>query len=131
MPERDPFDEIEAFYETYLDTFSAGDLPALDPMFEYPYLLSDAEGVREIPDSGLYRSIIDSFQGTGYARSRFDSFRKLRMGHDRAMVFVDYTRVRQDGSIMKTAKGAYILRHRPDGWKIVAMFDNFGGQGRD
>ena len=51
----------------------------------------------QVVNSDFYRSIFDGFKGSGYAKSRSDSFRKFRMGQDGAMVIVDYVRLRADG----------------------------------
>jgi ketosteroid isomerase-like protein len=126
MPARDPFDDIEAFYEPYRKAVYTCDMAAIDTMFEYPYMISDADGIREIPNSDLYRQACAYFKSIGAAGSNFDSFRKLRMGRDGAMVMLRYTRVHTDGSVLKKGRATYFLRHRPDGWKFVGIIDEFG-----
>ena len=123
----DPFDDVEAFYGPYREAFHSGDMAAVDALFEYPYLLSNADGVREVDNSDFYRGLFDNLKSGGWTGSRFDSFRKLRMGKDGAIVMVEYSRLRADGSVMNGGRAAYVLRHRPDGWKLVGILDGFGG----
>jgi ketosteroid isomerase-like protein len=127
MAEVDPFDDVEAFYGPYRKAFHSGDMAAIEALFEYPYVLSNPEGVREIHDSSFYKALFDKLKGGGWIGSRFDRFRKLRMGKDGAIVMVDYSRLREDGSVMNSGSAAYVLRHRPDGWKLVGILDGFGG----
>jgi ketosteroid isomerase-like protein len=126
MPTPDPFDEIEAFYEPYRKAVYTSDIAALDNMFEYPYLHSDATGSREVPNIEVFRATCESLRTSGAAGSNFDTFRKLRMGKDGAVVMLKYTRMHKDGSVMRTGRATYFLHHRPDGWKFVGIFDEFG-----
>ena len=126
MAQHDPFDEIEDFYKAYGRAFNAADLPAIDAMFEYPYLLTNAEGSRQVENSDFYRSLLESLKKAGWAGSRVENFQKIRMGKDGAIIIVDYMRLRADGSELNGNRAAYLLRHRADGWKLVGIVDGYG-----
>ena len=127
----DPFDTIEAFYERYGEAFNTGDLVAIEAMFDYPWLLSSAAGVRQIEadadPSAFYATLLASLRQRGWARSTVESFAKFRMGVDGALIAVDFARLRDDGSVLETGRAGYFLRDRPDGWKIAAIVDGLGG----
>jgi ketosteroid isomerase-like protein len=127
MTDHDPFDDIEAFFGPYSAAFRSGDMAAIDALFEYPYLLSNADGTREVANSDFYQSLHDKLKGKGWVGSRFDSFRKFRSGQDGAIVVVDYSRLRPDGSVLNGGRAAYVMRHRADGWKLIGILDDFPG----
>ena len=126
MTGQDPFDELDAFYEAYGKAFTGADVAAIDAMFEYPYLLTNAEGSKQVEDVGFYRSLLDHLREVGFAGSRVSNYQKIRMGKDGAIIIVDYMRLRADGSELNGNTAAYLLRHRPDGWKLVGIVDGFG-----
>jgi hypothetical protein len=121
--EADPFDAVEAFFDLYLKAFYSGDAAAIDAVFEYPCVLGAGGAVSEIRDSMFYLDVLERFKAMGCVASRYESFRKFRSGQDGAMVLADYARLRADGSVINTSRGAYLLRHRPEGWKLVGMLD--------
>ncbi len=125
MAEHDPFDDIDAFYQAYGKAFTAADVAAIDAMFEYPYLLTNAEGSRQVDDMGFYRSLLEHLKTVGFAGSRISNFQKVRMGRDGAIIIVDYMRLRADGSELNGNRAAYLLRHRADGWKLVGIIDGY------
>jgi hypothetical protein len=126
MATRDPFDEIEGFFGSYIEAFYSGDPASLDALFEYPCVFSTPESVGTLENSDVYREVSESFRRSGIVTTRYDSLRKIRMGQDGAMVLAEYSRLRADGSVVSRGSGAYVLRHRPDGWKLIAMLDGFG-----
>jgi len=109
----DPFDELEAFYKAYRTAFDAADVEAVDKMFEYPYLLTNAQGSRQVENSDYYRSLLEQLKRAGWAGSRIANWQKIRMGKDGAIIIVDYMRLRADGSELNGNRAAYLLRHRP------------------
>ena len=126
MAQHDPFDDLDAFYAAYGKAFTAADIAAIDAMFEYPYLLTNAEGSRQVEDVEFYRALLDHLKTVGFAGSRVSNYRKIRMGRDGAIIIVDYMRLRADGSELNGNTAAYLLRHRPDGWKLVGIVDGYG-----
>ena len=123
---RDPFDEVDDFFRPYRDAFQSADMAAIDALFEYPYVISNADGIREVKDSAVYKSQRAKIETNDWLDTRFDRFRKFRMGKGGALVLVDYARVKADGSVFHTGSFAYMLRHGPDGWKMVGILDEFG-----
>jgi hypothetical protein len=126
MPDRDPFDALEDFFGPYREAFHSGDMAAMNALFEFPYVLSNADGLREVKDSSVHKSQRDKLKGKEWIGTRFDRFRKFRMGKSGAMVLVDYSRLNPDGSVWTSGSAGYLLRHGEGGWKLVGILDEFG-----
>ena len=126
MSAHDPFDDLDGFYEAYGKAFTAADVATIDVMFEYPYLLTNAEGSKQVENVEFYRSLLEHLKQVGFAGSRVSNYKKIRMGKDGAIIIVDYMRLRADGSELNGNTAAYLLRHRADGWKLVGIVDGYG-----
>lgn len=132
MPQDELSDELDAFFAAYSDAFAARDLAAIDALFEYPFVVLNADGAREVEDLEFYRDLLDQFQGSEWATTRVEKVQKMRMGKDGAILRIEYTRLRADGSKLTGSNlpfengSAYLLRRRDDGWKIVGLVDRHG-----
>jgi hypothetical protein len=129
----DPFDAVEDFYRAYTAAFAARDLAALEALCEYPMALSDVAGARQIVDGEFYRSLMERFDTSSWAKTEISAARKLRMGADGAIFFLEFVRSDAEGRELPPdelafPRGcAYFLRYRSGGWKLVGLADRLVG----
>ena len=123
-------DEIDHFYNAYGRAFATCDLEALEALCEYPILVADAEGGRQITAPSFFRSLFERFRDSTWATTRVDRISKLAMGGDGAVLIIEFARLREDGTELGAAElpfhrgCSYFLRRRDDGWKLVGLTEH-------
>ncbi|MFC3173937.1 hypothetical protein ACFOD9_06710 [Novosphingobium bradum] len=132
MPATELQDDIDRFYSDYGRAFTARDLAALGALCEFPLLLADSAGIRQIEDAGFFSGLFERFARSTWATTRIDGTSKFAMGEDGAMLTIAFTRLREDGSELAPEEipfprgCSYFLRRRGNGWKLVGLAEPIG-----
>jgi ketosteroid isomerase-like protein len=116
--------EIEAAYQAYMDSFNNGDGEAFVRTFGYPNVFLIKEfGIKLVHAdaramSSFYETLMASLKERGWARTTVDECEVTLLTDDLALVFADFTRYREDGSVLEPGRAHYTLTRESDAWTI-------------
>jgi ketosteroid isomerase-like protein len=119
-------DELQAFYTSYIDAFNREDIDAFTQTFSYPYAwVTGSQGLRQCAtESDHQRSfgkIMADLKERGWVRSEIDQIKTWPIAEDLAMILVDGTRYKADGSVLERVRACYTLRRDTKNWEIVTL----------
>ena len=118
--------ELEAFYKGYLDAVNHENMGALTELFAFPCgLVSGDGGLVIINNETAHRSFYSKFildlKAQGWVRSGIDRFTAWTLADDLAMVLIDFTRYKADGSVVDAGRACYTLRRDGKVWKMLTI----------
>lgn len=125
--------EIDQFYKRYGEAFAARDLAGVAALCEFPMMLADGDGYRQIEDESFFQSLFDRFDASSWAETRTQGVTTLDLGQDGAVLVMRFTRIRADGTELAAdelpfaRECCYFLRRRADGLKLVGLADPLPG----
>ena len=107
----------------YFDTFNSEELAALDRAFHQPFvvLMGEERLVFE-----KYTNMVDFniIKATGWSYSKINDTNLLYEDSDTAMIHVNFSRYREDDSVLTTQDFTYLLVAANVGWKVKAAFSS-------
>ena len=118
--------ELEAFYQSYIAAFNREDIDAFTDTFAFPYAwITGRHGLSQCASESdhqrSFAKIMADLKGRGWARSGVDQLKTWPLAEDLAMILVDVTRYKGDGSVLERVRACYTLRRDPKDWKIVTL----------
>ena len=107
----------------YFDAFNSEELAALDRAFHQPFvvLMGEERLVFE-----KYTNMVDFniIKATGWSYSKINDTNLLYEDSDTAMIHVNFSRYREDDSVLTTQDFTYLLVAANVGWKVKAAFSS-------
>jgi hypothetical protein len=120
--------EIGKFYGRYIDLFNAGQVAEIQDLFEFPWAMLSAQGPFLVNDReaglALYTKVWGDLKKEAWAATKTDKLEWFAVGADGALLQVDFTRFRTDGSTMMTGRAYYAARRRDGVWHINTIYHN-------
>ena len=119
-------EEIQSSYRRYIDAFNGEDLDELAGFFSFPCgVLSGAHGMSVMKDQAEFVRVFGKMKARlkneGWARTGIDTTHAWPTASDMALMVVDYTRYRDDATVLIRGRVCYTLRRDGGRWKIVTM----------
>ncbi|MGO9059331.1 MAG: hypothetical protein ACLQU2_18380, partial [Candidatus Binataceae bacterium] len=116
--------EMESFYRQYIDAFNAEELTGLAGHFSYPWgLIGGNRGLVVIKDQADFvRSMEktkDFLRNRGWGRTGVDRVHAWPTADNMGLLMTDFTRYREDGSVLERGRACYTVRRDAGAWKIV------------
>ena len=101
--------ELEAFYKGYVDAVNRDDMDTLTELFDFPWALVSGDGglavcKDESDHRRLWSRFIIDLKARGWVRSGTDRFTAWPLAGDLAMVLIDFTRYKPDGSVLEAGR---------------------------
>jgi ketosteroid isomerase-like protein len=118
--------DIQAAYQAYIDAFSNGDVEAFVSAFGYPnaFLVADY-GLTVHHDEPqmreFYHSVVAGLRKRDWARTTVEHLDVNMMAESVAMVVADFTRRRDDDSVLERGRAYYTLGLQAGAWKIWSV----------
>lgn len=118
--------EVEQFYNRYIDGFNREDIDLFMQSFDLPFaVLSGDHGATifadETAQQRFYTQTMIAIQGRGWARSSIDRIKAWPLAENLATLMADITRYKKDGAILERLRAFYTLRNDGKSWKIVTV----------
>lgn len=132
MSESPDVEAIAECYRTFIETFNHADAAAVAGVLGYPYLIGgEGQSPQITPDEPTgkrgFESAFEFMKSVGWARTQIDRLEAVAICGDTGVVYAEFSRFREDGSLLDSGSGNYILRKFGGEWKIVAsIFDDNG-----
>ena len=120
--------EMESFYRRYIDAFNSDELTGLAELFSYPWgSIGGRRGMVVIKDQADFTGAMGKSKAVlrerGWARTGIDTTRAWPTADDMGLLMADFTRYREDGSVLERGRACYTLRRDGGGWKIVTLME--------
>ena len=113
----------EETISNYFDAFNSEELAALDRAFHQPFvvLMGDERLVFE-----KYTDMVDFdiIKASGWSYSAINYTNLLYEDSDTAMIHVNFSRYKEDDSVLTTQDFTYLLVADSVGWKVKAAFSS-------
>ena len=113
----------EETISNYFDAFNSEELAALDRAFHQPFvvLMGDERLVFE-----KYTDMVDFeiIKASGWSYSAINYTNLLYEDSDTAMIHVNFSRYKEDDSVLTTEDFTYLLIAENVGWKVKAAFSS-------
>ena len=105
----------------YFDAFNSEDLAALDKTFDSPFVL--LMGDERIVFKN-YTDMVDfeTIKASGWSHSKINNTNLLYEDSDTSMIHVNFSRYKEDDSVLTTHDFSYLLVADDVDWKIKAAF---------
>ena len=107
----------------YFDAFNSEDLAALDKTFDSPFVL--LMGDERIVFKN-YTDMVDfeTIKASGWSYSKINNINLLYEDTDTSMIHVNFSRYKEDDSVLTTHDFSYLLVAGDVDWKIKAAFSS-------
>lgn len=120
--------EMESFYRQYIDAFNAEELTGLAGHFSFPMgLIGGKRGMVVIKEpADFVRSMgktKDFLRHRGWARTGVDRVHAWPTADGMGLLMTDFTRYREDGSVLERGRACYSVRRDAGAWKIVTLME--------
>jgi hypothetical protein len=114
-----------AVTDAFLASFNACDAPAHAATLAYPHVRLASGRVRIWPDVGeavpaMEQGITALRERAGWDHSEWDHRRVIHAGPDKVHLDVQFTRYREDGSVIGVYPAVYAVVREDDRWLIAA-----------
>lgn len=118
--------ELEAFYKNYIDSFNREDIGAMTRDFAFPWAwVSGGRGLdvcnNEADTRQLFGRVISDIKARGWVRSGIVRLVAWPLADNLGMFVADYTRYKDDGSVLESGRGCYTARRDGKTWKMVTI----------
>jgi hypothetical protein len=119
--------ELEAFYKsTYAAAFGSEDVAAIGECWSYPCaLITGEQGLYQFATGGDFRGMVGKLladlKDRGWVRSEINQLKTWPLAEDLAMMLVDGTRYKADGSVLERVRALYTVRLDNKSWRIVTL----------
>jgi hypothetical protein len=120
--------ELEAFYRQYIAAFNREELTGLAELFSYPWgSIGGRRGMVVIKDEAEFMRTMGkskaALRGRGWARTGIDATHPSPTADDMGLLIADFTRYREDGTVLERGRACYTLRRDDGGWKIITLME--------
>ena len=125
MVDDDPVEGAMAVTGAFLDTFNAGDAAAHAATLAYPHVRLASGRVRLWQDAAeavpaMAAGMAALRQRAGWHHSEWDHRRVIHAGPVKVHLDVQFTRYREDGSVIGVYPAVYAIVREDDSWLIAA-----------
>lgn len=117
---------LKALYRTYILAWNARDLDTYCGLFAFPVAIGG--GGREpdiVPDLAAWRARthgnLEALAARGWSTSTIGALHVGVMAADTAIITVDYTRLKEDGTWIEGGTSNYVTRKLNGEWKMVGL----------
>jgi ketosteroid isomerase-like protein len=116
---------IEQAYRDYVAAFNREDSAGVAAVLDYPIMVEGGNSrPTTIADAAGYRQMIErvfaEFKQLGWVRSQIDRLQAFPTAGDTGVLLADFSRWRDDGSLIVAGSGHYVMRKGTGGWRIIA-----------
>lgn len=126
--EKQIVEAVTGFFHRYNDAFNREDYAGFLDSFHYPNTWVHprfgvmVNGTREELERG-HAFVMSQFKERGWAHTRADAVQVWVMAPTLALMIVDKTRTKKDGSVLDKARHCYTVRDDGSGWRIVVAVE--------
>lgn len=116
--------ELEAFYKSYAAAFTRGDVAAASECWACPSAFITGRGLDHYATERDIQRMLGKYIADLKEREWVRSDIELKtwpMAEDLAMILVDGTRYKADGSLLERVRVCYFVRRDANNWKIVTL----------
>ena len=120
--------EMESFYRRYIEAFNSEELTGLAELFSYPWgSIGGRRGMLVIKDQADFMRAMGKSKGVlrdrGWTRTAIDTIHAWPTADDLGLLMADFTRYREDGSVLERGRACYTMRRDAAAWKIVTLME--------
>lgn len=125
MTDDDPVEGAIAVTDAFLDTFNAGDVTAHAATLAYPHVRLASGRLRLWHDATEAASAMEQGMAAlrdqvGWHHSEWDHRRVIHAGPVKVHLDVQFTRYREDGSVIGAYPAVYVVARKGDHWLVAA-----------
>lgn len=117
--------ELDAFFDSYREAYTALDLEAVLEHYTVPLLSMTQDDVYWLTSDGDLRSVmgayLDSLHERGYGHGEIDALAYHYLSERTVLASSAWTRYTEDDELLERLGTTYLCRDTDDGWQITAL----------
>lgn len=117
--------ELDAFFESYREAYTALDLAAVLEHYSVPLLSVTLDDVYWLTSESDIESVmgayLDTLRKREYGHGEIDALVYHPLSEQTVLASSAWTRYAEDGELLERLGTTYLCRNTDDGWRIVAL----------